>query len=60
MIMPRMPALAEVLWSNPQQKDYKDFTRRLTEHRTFWKYYINYAPHVFEEPATFFRNGNKQ
>jgi hypothetical protein len=54
-----MPALAEVLWSNPQQKDYNDFTRRLTKHRTFWKY-INYAPHVFEEPATFFRNGNKQ
>ena len=59
MVMPRLPALSEVLWSNPQQKDYKDFTRRLTEHRTFWKY-INYAPHVFEEPATFFRNGNKK
>lgn len=59
MVMPRMPALSEVLWSNPQQKDFKDFTRRLTEHRTFWKY-INYAPHVFKEPATFFRNGNKK
>ena len=60
MVMPRMPALAEVLWSNPQQKDFSDFKRRLTEHRTFWKHYVNYAPHVFEEPATFFRNGNKK
>ncbi|GDX50792.1 hypothetical protein LBMAG26_16510 [Bacteroidota bacterium] len=59
MVMPRLPALSEVLWSNPEQKDYKDFTRRLNAHRTFWKF-IHYAPHVFEEPATFFRNGNKQ
>ena len=59
MIMPRMPALAEVLWSNPQQKDYKDFTRRLTEHRKNWNN-INYCPSVFGEPATFFRNGNKK
>jgi hypothetical protein len=57
--MPRLPALSEVLWSDPKQKDFNDFKRRLTKHRTFWKY-INYAPHVFEEPATFFRNGNKQ
>ena len=59
MVMPRMPALAEVLWSNPQQKDFTDFKRRLTEHRKQWKN-INYCPTVFGEPATFFRNGNKQ
>lgn len=59
MVMPRMPALAEVLWSDPKQKDFNDFKRRLTAHRALWKN-INYAPHVFGEPATFFRNGNKK
>lgn len=59
MVMPRMPALSEVLWSNPQQKDFNDFKRRLTEHRKDW-YNINYCPTVFGEPATFFRNGNKK
>ena len=59
MVMPRMPALAEVLWSNPQQKDFTDFKRRLTEHRKNWNN-INYCPTVFGEPATFFRNGNKK
>lgn len=59
MVMPRMPALSEVLWSNPEQKDYNDFKRRLPAHRAFWKY-VNYAPHIFDEPATFFRNGNKK
>jgi N-acetyl-beta-hexosaminidase len=57
--MPRMPALAEVLWSNPQQKDFTDFKRRLTVHRKDWNN-INYCPTVFGEPATFFRNGNKK
>ena len=59
MVMPRMPALSEVLWSNPQQKDFTDFKRRLTEHRKDWNN-INYCPTVFGEPATFFRNGNKK
>ncbi len=59
MVMPRMPALAEVLWSNPEQKDFKDFTRRLANHRKYWMD-INYCPTVFGEPATFFRNGNKK
>ena len=59
MVMPRMPALAEVLWSNPQQKDFTDFKRRLTVHRKDWNN-INYCPTVFGEPATFFRNGNNK
>ena len=59
MVMPRMPALSEVLWSDPKQKDFNDFKRRLTEHRKDW-YNINYCPTVFGEPATFFRNGNKK
>ena len=59
MVMPRLPALSEVLWSNPQQKDFTDFKRRLTFHRKDWNN-INYCPIVFGEPATFFRNGNKK
>ena len=59
MIMPRLPALSEVLWSNPQQKDFTDFKRRLTVQRKDWNN-INYCPTVFGEPATFFRNGNKK
>jgi hexosaminidase len=59
MVMPRLPALSEVLWSDPKQKDFNDFKRRLTEHRKDW-YNINYCPTVFGEPATFFRNGNKK
>jgi len=59
MVMPRMPALSEVLWSNPQQKDFTDFKRRLSLHRKEWNN-INYCPTVFGEPATFFRNGNKK
>ena len=58
MVMPRIPALSEVLWSDPKQKDFNDFKRRLTAHRALWKN-INYAPHVFGEPATYFRKGNK-
>jgi hexosaminidase len=72
MVMPRLPALSEVLWSDPKQKDFNDFKRRLVLHRNLWqgigifplcreygpKY--NYCPTVFGEPATFFRNGNKK
>ena len=29
MVFPRMTALSEVVWSNPQQKNYEDFLRRL-------------------------------
>jgi len=47
------------LWSDPKQKDFNDFKRRLTEHRKNW-YNINCCPTVFGEPATLFRNGNKQ
>jgi hexosaminidase len=72
MVMPRLPALSEVLWSDPKQKDFNDFKRRLELHRNLWqgigifplcreygpKY--NYCPIIFGEPATFFRNGNKK
>lgn len=33
MALPRMAALAEVLWTNPANKDFEDFTKRLTAHK---------------------------
>ena len=32
MAFPRMLAMAEVLWSQPENKDYADFRRRLASH----------------------------
>ncbi len=50
MIMPRMSALAEVLWTKKELKNYKDFKKRLL---TFENYFIqnkiNYAKHEFKK-----------
>ncbi len=32
MIFPRLSALSEVLWTNPEHKDYSDFTERMNKH----------------------------
>ncbi len=52
MALPRMSALAEVQWSNPEQKDYKRFLRRLQpmldRYRTLD---YNYAPYVLDVVA---------
>ena len=32
MAFPRLPALAEIAWTQPAQKDYKDFVERLAKH----------------------------
>lgn len=37
MTLPRLPALAEVLWSQPDRKDFDDFKRRLSRHKKFWQ-----------------------
>lgn len=43
MIMPRMQALSEVLWTDPERKDYDDFLLRLDAHIPLLdKKYINY------------------
>ena len=36
MIFPRMPALAETLWSDPARRDWTDFMSRLRAHRSGW------------------------
>jgi hexosaminidase len=52
MVMPRMAALAEVLWSKKEHQNFDDFKRRF---RFFadWleKNDINYAPYIFEQSA---------
>lgn len=37
MILPRMPALAEVLWSDPKQKSYQEFYERINVHMHNWE-----------------------
>lgn len=50
MIFPRMTGLSEVLWTNPESKDFEDFKRRLKENviprYTLWD--SNYC-HDYEE-----------
>ncbi|MBT8488411.1 MAG: beta-N-acetylhexosaminidase, partial [Gemmatimonadetes bacterium] len=45
MLLPRMLALSEVVWSAPEQKDYADFLRRLGWHLDrFEALGVNYRP----------------
>lgn len=49
MVLPRMTALSEVLWTPAEGKDYQDFLSRLTTLReTYDREGYNYAKHVFE------------
>jgi hexosaminidase len=53
MVLPRMTALSEVVWSNPSDKNWDDFVER-------WKDFtlqydalgVNYATHLFKESST--------
>ena len=54
MVLPRMAALAEVQWTRPEKKDYKDFTQRLPRIMEFYKRDgLNYAKHVFDIKAEY-------
>jgi hexosaminidase len=45
LIMPRLPALAEVGWSDPARKDWEAFRTRLAAHAPRWRVLgINYYP----------------
>ena len=49
MILPRMGALAEVQWSDPSRKDYKDFLTRIPRLTAIYDCYDwTYATHVFD------------
>lgn len=44
MLLPRMQAIAEVGWTQPSQKSYDNFLKRLKHHFIFWdNYKVNYA-----------------
>ncbi len=51
MVLPRMAALAEVQWMQPEKKNYEDFVgRRLPQLVKFYDAEgLNYAKHVFEQ-----------
>ena len=52
MALPRMSALAEVQWSNPQQKDYERFLERLQPMLDRYRALgYNYAPYVLDVVA---------
>ena len=49
MSMPRMAALSEALWTNPEKKNYKDFIVRLKIHsKALDKMGVNYAKHFMK------------
>lgn len=49
MTFPRILAMSEVVWSKPENRDYKDFVKRLENfHSRLDALDINYANHLFE------------
>ena len=53
MVLPRMAALAEVQWTQPERKDYDDFLARLNHLVRFYQRDgYNYAKHVFPADST--------
>lgn len=58
MVYPRAVALAEVLWSPKEKKDFDGFLERLKRHLPrLEKKGVNYAKHVFEVRPTVESNG---
>lgn len=50
--LPRMAALAELQWCDPQQRDYQDFVRRCFRMAKLYDLYdYNYARHIFDLQA---------
>ena len=49
MVFPRVVAMSEVLWSNPEQKNYEGFVNRLENfNKRLGALNINYANHLYE------------
>ena len=52
MVLPRMAALAEVQWTQPEKKEYNGFLNRLTRlAEIYQRDGLNYAKHVFKAQA---------
>lgn len=50
MVLPRMDALCEIQWTQPERKDYPDFLRRLERMAQLYDSYgYNYARHVLDK-----------
>ena len=50
MVLPRLPALSEVVWTPRELKDFADFLERMKHHRTRYDIMnMNYAKHIFED-----------
>ena len=59
MELPRMAALADIQWTNPEHKDYQDFLQRLVRMvKIYDVYQYNYAKHVFDVSARFAPNAD--
>ncbi|MCF0159474.1 MAG: beta-N-acetylhexosaminidase [Bacteroidaceae bacterium] len=51
--LPRMSALAEVQWSNTEDKSYEDFLKRMLVMRKIYdRYGWQYGKHIFRDPGT--------
>ena len=49
MVLPRMAALAELQWNNPEERDYKAFVERCKHMRQLYDlYHYRYGKHIFE------------
>lgn len=54
MLLPRVTALAEMAWCEPDQLDFSDFLRRMPRMQNFYGYASwNFAPHLFDITAEF-------
>ena len=60
MVFPRILALSEVVWSNTEQKNYKDFVSRVEHfHKRLDALDMNYANHLYEIEGELVSNENK-
>lgn len=49
MTLPRIAALAEIQWTDPEQKDYKNFIKRIPSLLNIYQHYgYNYAKHIYD------------
>jgi hexosaminidase len=57
MAIPRIAALSEIQWMEPEQKNYADFLKRIPKIIDFYKLYqYNYATHLYDIKADFNSN----
>ncbi len=52
MAMPRMDALTELQWNNPEERDFEEFVERCRKMAQLYDlYHFNYATHIFNPQA---------